>query len=136
MSGVEAPVPVHLETIVRRLAEIDHLLDTENREPSETHLALLKERDHLRGLAQCFRADPDRDRSSEQLNAERTSLKRLLDSEKGSRTGYVTAKGGGNHSPSPGAWVNLGMQSLAAGQLNRIVTRISAIDDELARRRL
>ncbi|HEU4318846.1 MAG TPA: hypothetical protein VFS66_02050 [Acidimicrobiia bacterium] len=134
MSSGEAPIPVDLDDIVRRLAEIDRLLGTENREPSQTHFQLLTERDHLRGLAQCFRSTPDHDRSSEQLHAERASLKRMLEGEKGARTGFVTAKGGGNHSPSPGAWVTLGAESLAAGQLNRMVARISAIDDELARR--
>lgn len=134
MTGIQAPIPVDPGDVVRRLAEIDLLLDTDNREPSSTHWELLKERDHLRGLAQCFRSDPDRERSSQQLSAERQSLKRLLDHETGSRTGFATAKGGGNHSPTPGAWVTLGAQSIAAGQLDRIIARISAIDDELARR--
>ena len=134
MSDDASPVPVDVGDVTRRLAEIDRLLDTDNREPSQDHFALLKERDQLRGIAQTFRQEADRSRTTDQLRAERSALKSLLDQESRSRTGYVTSKGGGNHSPSPGAWVALGVKSLGAAQLNRVVARQSAIDDELQRR--
>jgi hypothetical protein len=132
--GDDTPIPVDLGEITRRLAEIDLLLDTEAREPSALQFELLQERDHLRGLAHTFRSEADSERSVSQLEAEREALRVVLQYEKRNRTGFASGMGGGNQSPAPGAWVELGVRSLQAGDLSRIVARISAIEDELARR--
>jgi hypothetical protein len=132
--GDDTPIEADLGEITRRLAEIDLLLDTEASEPSALQFELLQERDHLRGLAHTFRSEPDRERSVAQLEAERDALRLVLGRETRDRTGYVSGMGGGNQGAAPGAWVELGARSLQAGDLPRIVARISAIEDELARR--
>ena len=132
--GDDAPIEADLGEITRRLAEIDLLLDTEAREPSALQFELLQERDHLRGLAHTLRSEPDRERSVAQLEAERDALRLVLERETRDRTGYVSGMGGGNQGAAPGAWVELGVRSLQAGDLPRIVARISAIEDELAKR--
>lgn len=116
----------------RRLAEIDAALDGDYREPSSEHLALLEERDALRAEAARYRGHRDASRSDEQLRAELDELRKARKGLVGSHTGYVTSMGGGNASPSPGAWVTLAAQSRK--ELGRLDGRIGEIESELERR--
>lgn len=123
-----------LGEINRRLAEIDAALDGPARAPSPEQYALLTERDYLRALASAYHTERDRDRSTSQLRAELESLERRLKSEVASRTGFVTSKGGGSHSPTPGAWIKLAAQARQGSLLSRLQGRIGEIDSELQRR--
>lgn len=129
-----APGEKNLDDLNRRLAEIDGLLADMARDPGPEQYALLKERDDLRQHASQFWTGKDNSRSSADLNAELKSLRRQRKNLLISRTGYVTSKGGNNHGPTPGAWVKLGAQSLAAGDFGRLDARIGEIQDELKRR--
>lgn len=123
-----------LDEINRRLAEIDELLDDEVREPSSEHYELLKERDALRNRAAQFSSSRDSRRTSDELRSELDSLRRGLKAELASHTGYVTSKGGGSHSATPGAWVKLAAQSRAGSEIDRLNARIAQIEAELERR--
>lgn len=120
--------------INRRLAEIDEALDGDFTEPSPAHLALLQERDALRSEAAQHRTNRNASRSTEQLQAELTELRRQRKARVKSHTGYVTSKGGGNSSPSPGEWVTLAALSRKVGDLGRMDARISEIESELISR--
>lgn len=116
----------------RRLAEIDAALDGEFREPSPEHLALLEERDALRHEAAKYRVDRDASRSTEELEAELSQLRKERKALIGTHTGYATSMGGGSSSPSPGEWVTLAAQSRSS--LGRLDGRIGEIESELERR--
>lgn len=131
---VTAPGGRNLDDLTRRLAEIDALLDGVAHDPGPEQFALLMERDALREHASRFRIGKDSSRSSTDLRVELENLRRQRKNLLTSRTGYVTGKGGNNHGPTPGAWVKLGAQSLAAGDFGRLDTRIGEILDELKRR--
>lgn len=124
-----------LLAISRRLAEIDEALDKEFKEPSTDHLALLRERDALRGQASEFRANRNASRQTRELEAELTELRKRRATLIRTHTGYVTGKGGGNASPSPGEWVILAARAREAGDLGRMDARIAEIESELASRR-
>lgn len=123
-----------LEEINRRLAEIDAALDGPAHEPSPEQYQLLVERDSLRAQASRFRSGRDSGRSDSELRAELGALERRLRAQVTSHTGYVTSKGGGSHSPSPGAWVTLAAQTRASSEIARLRTRIGEIETELERR--
>lgn len=124
-----------LDAINRRLAEIAALLSGPAHTPSPEHFDLLSERDGLRAEAARYRLRKDENRSVADLEAELAELRRRRKVSVGSRTGYVTAKGGNNQGPTPGAWVKLAAQSRQAGDIAGLTTRISEIQDELARRK-
>lgn len=128
------PVEPSLDEINRRLAAIDAALDGVNRDPSSEQYALLVERDRLRTLASKYRAGRDEGRATADLKSELQSLRRALRTELTARTGYITSKGGGTHSPSPGAWVKLAAQSREESPISRMRARIGAIESELERR--
>jgi hypothetical protein len=124
-----------LDSINRRLAEIAVLLSGPAHTPSSEQLALLTERDRLRNEAARFHSRKDESRSLADLEAELAELRRRRRSSVGSRTGYVTGKGGNNQGPTAGAWVTLAAQSRQAGDIALLNTRIGEIEDELARRK-
>lgn len=123
-----------LDEINRRLAEIDAALDGEARHPSAEQYELLRERDALRAQAARYRSGRDSGRHSTKLRAELEALRRRLNDEVSARTGYATSMGGGNNSPSPGAWVKLAAQSRAGSDMARLSVRIAEIESELERR--
>ncbi|HJQ76211.1 MAG TPA: hypothetical protein VJ948_03005 [Acidimicrobiia bacterium] len=124
-----------LDSINLRLAEIAALLSGPAHTPSREHFALLTERDRLRAEAARYRPRKDESRSVADLGAELAELPRRRKTSVGSRTGYVTAKGGNNQGPDGGAWVKLAVQSFQASDITRLTARISEIEDELARRK-
>jgi len=124
-----------LDSLNRRLAEIDALLDGAVHDPSPEQYALLTERDSLRELGARFRSGRDSGRTTSELEAELAEQKKRLKREIVSRTGYATAKGGNNQGPSPGAWVKLVAQSWAGSDIGPMNTRIAEIESELKRRR-
>lgn len=128
------PAEPSLDEINRRLAVIDAALDGVNRDPSSEQYALLVERDRLRALASKYRAGRDEGRPTTDLRSELESLRRALRIELTARTGYITSKGGGTHSPSPGAWVKLAALSREESPISRLRARIGAIESELERR--
>lgn len=123
-----------LNEMNRRLAEIDAALDSFAHDPSPEQYALLKERDALRARAAAFRTPRSSGRSSEDLMAELQNLRHDLRRSVSARTGYVTSKGGGNQSPTPGAWVKLSAQARATGDIAGMQRRISELEDELRAR--
>lgn len=128
------PDPLALDDINRRLGEIDHLLDTEAKEPSPQQFALLTERDHLRKLASEHWPGVDTGRTTAELISEKKALELRLRSQITARTGFVTSKGGSNQGPTAGAWVELGASARRSGKFDRIRARLSAIEAELSKR--
>lgn len=123
-----------LEEITRRLGEIQDELMALPSGASPGRYALLTERDDLRRRARGFRTPADDTRSSQRLEAELRSLRRRRKQSISQRTGFATGKGGGNHSPTPGAWVDLGVRALAGDDLSRVNARIAEIQDVLSKR--
>ncbi|MEX0795984.1 MAG: hypothetical protein WD274_04760 [Acidimicrobiia bacterium] len=135
--GTERPVEpsaLDLDFISRRLGEISTLLDGSARDPSPEHFALLSERDQLRAEAANLRPGKDNGRSVAQLEAELASLQQRRRALVTARSGYATGKGGNNQGPGSAAWVKLSVQSREASGMTQLTTRISEIEDELARR--
>lgn len=128
------PRALDLDFIARRLSEISALLDGPARDPSPEHFALLSERDQLRAEAADLRSGKDDGRSVAQLEAELASLQHRRSALVAARSGYATGKGGNNQGPGSAAWVKLSVQSREASGMTRLTTRISEIEDELARR--
>jgi hypothetical protein len=123
-----------VDRVVRRLAEIVDPVATLPPGPSPERYALLMEQDSLRREAAAFDREPFEGRATHELEFELAALKRLVDGAVASRTGFVTAKGGGSQSPSPGAWVGLSAKALRAAGLDRALARINRIEQEIARR--
>ncbi|MGD2100669.1 MAG: hypothetical protein PVG83_00375 [Acidimicrobiia bacterium] len=123
-----------LFAISRRLAEIKAALAGESREPSPEHLALLRERDALRDEAAECRTNRNASRSTQELEAELTELRKRRAILVRSHTGYATSKGGGSSSPSPGEWVMLAAMARETGELGGMDARISEIESELVSR--
>ncbi len=124
-----------LEDLTRRLGQIQDELAALPCGASPRRYELLTERDALRRAAASYRSAADDGRSTKELEAELASLKKTRKQSISRRTGFVTSKGGGSHSPSPGAWVKLGSQALAGDDLSSINARITRIEDVLAKRR-
>lgn len=120
--------------ITRRLGEIQDELMALPPGASPERYVLLTERDVLRRRAGGFRTSADETRSSQRLEAELRALRRRRKQSVSQRTGFATGKGGGNHSPTPGAWVKLGVQALAGDDLSRVNARIAEIEDVLSKR--
>ena len=118
----------------KRLAEIQDALLHLPCGASPERYSLLVERDNLRRAAASYRRDHDDGRSTRELEAELASLKKRRKDSVSQRTGFATSKGGGNHSPTPGVWLELGTRALAGGELANINARISQIEDVLAKR--
>lgn len=123
-----------LDELTRRLSQIHDELAALPCGASPHRYALLTERDALRRAAASYRSGVDDGRPTKALEAELASLKKLRKQSIAQRTGFVTSKGGGSHSPSSGAWVKLGSQALAADDLSRINFRIAQIEDILVKR--
>lgn len=124
-----------LDELTRRLARIQDELAALPCGASPQRFALLTERDALRRAAAAYRQGVDDGRSTKDLEAELASLRKRRDQSIARRTGFVTSKGGGSHSPTPGAWVKLGSQAMAGDDLSGVNARISKIEDILAERR-
>lgn len=124
----------HLGEIAKRLAEIDRLLDNENRKPSSEQFALLKERDRLRAQATQFTPKPFADESDDELIAELAALRKVRKTNLRASTGFVTSKGGGNQGPSSGAWVELSSRAAKASGVDQLTQRIAALESELTSR--
>jgi len=124
-----------VKEVAVRLAEILGALAALPDGPSSARYQLLKERDELRARAAEFAVSRDASRLTTELESELDSLRRRRDEIVRSRTGFVTGKGGSNQGPVSGAWVKLGAQALAGGDLGWVNARISAIQDVLKERR-
>lgn len=123
-----------LDELTRRLSQIQDELSALPCGASPQRYELLIERDRLRRAATAYREGLDDGRSTKRLEAELASLKRRRNQSVAQRTGFVTAKGGGNHSPTPGAWLKLRSQALAGDDLGPVNARISQIEDVLSKR--
>ena len=99
--------------------------------PSPERYQLLKEQDALRLKASEFAVDADRDKSTEELEAELVSLKHRRKEIVDSRSGYAMGSGGSNQAATSGAWVKLSAQAHAASDLDRLTARISHLQDVL-----
>lgn len=124
-----------LDELTSRLSQIHDELAALPCGASPQRYALLTERDALRRAAASYRSGVDDSRSTKELEAELASLKKRRKQSIALRTGFVTSKGGGSHSPSPGAWVKLSSQALAGDDLSRVNARIAQIEDALFKRR-
>lgn len=124
-----------LDDLTRRLGEIQGELAALPCGASPQRYDLLNERDRLRRAATAYRTRSSENRTTEQLEAELAALKKRRKQSIAQRTGFATAKGGGNQSPSSGAWVKLGSQALAGDDMGAVNARISVIEDILVKRR-
>jgi hypothetical protein len=96
----------------------------------------LSELDEVRRQAAGIEGRSLTDRTDDELRSELESLDKRLRSEIASRTGFSTGKGGNAAGGAvAGAWVRLAQAAREGAGLDPLVARISAIEDEIARRR-
>jgi hypothetical protein len=123
-----------LDALVTRMARVRVALDELPEGPSPERYSLLTELDELRRQAETFDQWDLESRSTVELSSELDALTSRREQIVSGRIGFATSTGGGNHSPTPGSWVDLATKARDAAGLDRINARIGRIEDELTKR--
>lgn len=123
------------DEITHRLAEVADALSALPEGPSAERFRLLTERDELRALAATLRFSADAARSTEELEAERTSLVRQRAAMVRSRGGYVMGDGADSAGRIGAALTAMHGRTGRDADIEVLTVRIERITDELKARK-